>query len=38
MKKLFDNLKKYLEPLFILSVFILVVVEFKSLSKEISYD
>ena len=38
MKKLFETIKKYGEPLFILSVFILVVVEFKSLSKEISYD
>lgn len=38
MKKIVETLKKYGEPLFILSVFILVVVEFKSLSKEISYD
>ena len=38
MKKIIETLKKYGEPLFILSVFILVVVEFKSLSKEISYD
>ncbi|MDY3117934.1 MAG: bifunctional lysylphosphatidylglycerol flippase/synthetase MprF [Peptoniphilus sp.] len=38
MKKLIEGIKKYLEPLFILSVFILVVVEFKILSKEISYD
>ncbi len=38
MKKLFETIKKYGEPLFVLSVFILVVVEFKSLSKEISYD
>lgn len=38
MKKFIETLKKYGEPLFVLSVFILVVVEFKSLSKEISYD
>lgn len=38
MKKLIQGVKKYIEPLFILSVFILVVLEFKSLSKEISYD
>lgn len=38
MKKIIETLKKYGEPLFVLSVFILVVVEFKSLSKEISYD
>ena len=36
MKKIIEILKKYGEPLFVLSVFILVVVEFKSLSKEIS--
>ena len=38
MKKIIQGIKKYIEPLFILSVFILVVLEFKSLSKEISYD
>lgn len=38
MKRAIQGIKKYIEPLFILSVFILVVLEFKSLSKEISYD
>lgn len=38
MKKLIQGVKKYIEPLFILSVFILVVLEFKNLSKEISYN